>query len=121
MTLKLKPFDAAKYLDSPEAQAELVNDAFKSGESGYIAAALGAVARANGMTELAHKTGLNRAALYEALSANGNPTLDTIMRVACALGIELGARPAEEGALCYEPEQPEQTEPREEPRPRIRA
>jgi probable addiction module antidote protein len=113
MALKLKPFDAAKYLDTLEAQAELLNDAFRSGDSGYIAAALGTVARAHGMTELAQKTGLNRAALYEALSAEGNPTIDTIMRVSCALGIELGARPATEGSPCHDPQ--------EEPRPRMRS
>jgi probable addiction module antidote protein len=113
MALKLKPFDAAKYLDTLEAQAELLNDAFKSGDSGYIAAALGTVARAHGMTELAQKTGLNRAALYEALSAEGNPTIDTIMRVSCALGIELGARPASVDSPCHES--------REEPQPRLRA
>ena len=91
MALKLKPFDAAKYLEDAEDQAELISDAFRTGHSGYIAAALGAVARAKGMTELAEKTGLNRQALYEALSEHGNPTLDTIMRVSRALGIELRA------------------------------
>jgi probable addiction module antidote protein len=113
MALKLKLFDAAKYLDTLEAQAELLNDAFRSGDSGYIAAALGTVARAHGMTELAQKTGLNRAALYEALSAEGNPTIDTIMRVSCALGIELGARPASTDSPCHAPQ--------EEARPRLRA
>jgi probable addiction module antidote protein len=113
MALKLKPFDAAKYLDTPEAQAELLNDAFRTGDSGYIAAALGTVARAHGMSDLAQKTGLNRAALYEALSAEGNPTLETIMRVSCALGLELGARPASGDSPCHQRE--------EEPRPRVSA
>ena len=96
MALKLTPFDAAKYLETAEDEADLLNDAFQSGHTGYIAAALGAVARARGMTELAEKTGLNRQALYEALSASGNPTLDTIMRVAAALGFELRATAANE-------------------------
>lgn len=106
MALKLKPFDAAKYLEDPEDQAELMNDAFRTGHSGYIAAALGAVARARGMTELAEKTGLNRQGLYEALSESGNPTLDTIMRVSCALGIELRAVAATEESPCYEEARP---------------
>jgi probable addiction module antidote protein len=106
MALKLKPFDAAKYLEDPEDQAELMNDAFRTGHSGYIAAALGAVARSRGMTELAEKTGLNRQALYEALSESGNPTLDTIMRVSCALGIELRAVPATEESPCDEAARP---------------
>jgi probable addiction module antidote protein len=96
MALKLRPFDAAKYIETAEDQADLLNDALQSGHAGYIAAALGAVARARGMTDLAEKTGLNRQALYEALSANGNPTLDTIMRVSAALGFELRAAPANE-------------------------
>jgi probable addiction module antidote protein len=105
MALKLKPFDAAKYIEGHEDETELLNDAFASGHAGYIAAALGSVARARGMTELAEKTGLNRQALYAALSANGNPTLDTVMRIAHALGIELRAvaagadSPSEEEAL----------------------
>jgi probable addiction module antidote protein len=110
MALKLKPFDAAKYLEDPEDQADLLNEAFQTGHSGYIAAALGAVARARGMTELAEKTGLNRQALYTALSENGNPTLDTVLRVSCALGLELRAAPADDESLCFE-----------EIRPKIRA
>jgi len=103
MALKLKAFDAAKYIATHEAQVELVNDALKTGHPGYIAAALGTVARAHSMTELAEKTGLNRQALYDALSEGGNPTLDTVMRVACALGIEFGASEAPAGKDC-EPE-----------------
>jgi probable addiction module antidote protein len=91
MALKLKPFDAAKYIESSEDEVAIVSEALASGHSGYIAAALGAVARGRGMTALAEKTGLNRQALYQALSADGNPTLDTIMRVSGALGIELRA------------------------------
>jgi len=106
MATKLKPFDAAKYIETAEDEAEVLNEAFATGHSGYIAAALGAVARARGMTELAEKTGLNRQALYAALSANGNPTLDTIMRISCALGVELRAVPASEGSPCHENTRP---------------
>ena len=106
MALKLKPFDAAKYIESGEDEAEVLNEAFATGHSGYIAAALGAVARARGMTDLAEKTGLNRQALYAALSANGNPTLDTIMKISCALGIELRAVTASEDSPCHEENRP---------------
>ncbi|TMJ17588.1 MAG: putative addiction module antidote protein [Alphaproteobacteria bacterium] len=102
MALKLTPFDAAKYIETLEDQADLLNDAFQSGHAGYIAMALGAVARARGMTELAEKTGLNRQALYEALSTNGNPTLDTILRVSAALGFGLQAIPANEDGSSHE-------------------
>ena len=96
MALKLKRFDAAKYIETPEDEAAILSEAFKSGHSGYIAAALGAVARAHGMSGLAEKTGLNRSALYDALSENGNPTLDTFLKVICALDIELEAKHAKE-------------------------
>lgn len=92
MAVKTKPFDAAKYIDTPEAQADLLADALETGHAGYIAAALGVVARARGMTQLATDTGLSRQALYAALSADGNPTLDTVLKVMKALGIELTAR-----------------------------
>ena len=94
MALKTKPFDAARYFDSPEAQARLLNDALASGDAGYIANALGVVARARGMSQLARDTGLSRAALYAALSEEGNPTLDTVLKVVKALGIKLQAREA---------------------------
>jgi len=93
MALKLKPFDAAKYIATPAAQAALVADAFKSGHAGYIAAALGVAARAHSMTRLAAETGLSRQALYGALSEDGNPTLDTVLKVTRALGIEIAAQP----------------------------
>lgn len=96
MALKLKRFDAAKYIRTPEEEAEALTNAFNSGDAGYIAAALGAVARARGISGLAEETGLNRTALYDALSEDGNPTLDTIMRVMCALDIKLEAHASDE-------------------------
>lgn len=95
MATKIKRFDAAKYITTPEVAARTLSQAFESGHPGYVAAALGAVARAYGMTDLAEKTGLNRAALYEALSEEGNPTLDTFLKVVGALDIKLGARHTE--------------------------
>ncbi|MEP7348780.1 MAG: addiction module antidote protein [Sphingorhabdus sp.] len=83
------PFDGAKYIRTPEDVVELLSDALESGESGYVAAALGAIARSEGMTKLAAKTGVNRQALYTALSKDGNPTLETLLKVMTALGIRL--------------------------------
>lgn len=91
MAIETKPFDAAEYLGSPEAQAELLRDALETGDAGYIAQALGVIVRAKGMTQMAKETGLSREALYKGLSATGNPTLSTILSITKALNIRLGA------------------------------
>lgn len=83
------PFDAAQYFTTPEGVIELLNDALESGHAPYIANALGIAARSEGMTRMAAKTGVNRQALYTALSENGNPTLETLLKVMFALGIKL--------------------------------
>lgn len=94
MALKTKAFDSSQFLVSREAQAELFSDALQTGHASYIAAALGVIARARGMTQIAEETGLSRPALYAALREGGNPTLETVMRVAQALGVELRAVPS---------------------------
>ena len=73
----------------------LMAEAFASEDAGYIAHALGVVARAKGMAEIAKETGLSREQLYRSFSENGNPTLKTTIAVMKALGIELSARPCE--------------------------
>lgn len=87
--IKTTPFDGAKYIRTPEDVVDTLNDALESGEAGYITVALGAVARSEGMSKIAEKTGVNRQALYTALSENGNPTLETLLKVMSALGIKL--------------------------------
>ncbi|HMG48033.1 MAG TPA: addiction module antidote protein [Allosphingosinicella sp.] len=87
-------FDGAEYLDDDESQSELLSDALATGDLDVITAALGIVARARGMTELAQKTGLTRSALYAALKEGGNPTLDTVLKVVKALGVQLKANRA---------------------------
>ena len=94
MPLETIPFDAAKYLDTPEAQAELLSDAFETGDAKYIANALGVVARAHGMTQVAKDAGVTREALYRALSPDGDPRLTTFIGVMKALGIQLRASPS---------------------------
>jgi probable addiction module antidote protein len=91
MTLKTKPFDAAKHFAAKDAQTRLLNDALASGDAGYIAHALGTIAKARGMSQLADETGVSRAALYASFSENGNPSLDTVLKVTRALGLELQA------------------------------
>ena len=83
------PLDGAEYFRTPESVIELLNDAFESGEAGYIAVALGVAARSEGMTKLAARTGVNCQALYTALSENGNPTLETLLKVLAAMGVRL--------------------------------
>lgn len=104
MALKLKHFDASKYVDTPEAQAAFLSEALLSGDAGHVAKALGVVARARGISGLAAETGLNRATLYAALSEDGNPTLDTVLKVAMALGLDFAAKPhAEEKPVRAKP------------------
>ncbi|VXC60406.1 conserved hypothetical protein [Pseudomonas sp. 8Z] len=74
MTETFSDFDPADYLTSPAAIAEFMSDALETGDTGYIAKALGVVARAKGMTELARETGLSREQLYRFCSGYGNPT-----------------------------------------------
>jgi probable addiction module antidote protein len=91
MTIETLPFDAAEFLDDAESQAELIADAFDSGDASYIAHALGVVARARGMTQVAKDAGVTREALYRALSQEGDPKLSTLLGVLKALGIALHA------------------------------
>lgn len=91
MPLETTAFDAAEFIDTPEAQAELIDDALASGNAAYVAKALGVVARARGMTSVAHDAGLSRESLYKALSEDGNPALATVLKVTRALGLRLTA------------------------------
>jgi probable addiction module antidote protein len=95
MAIATLPFDAARYLQSPEAQTELLSDAFASGDARYIATALGVVARARGMTKVAREAGVTPEALDKALSEEGDPRLTTLLGVLKALGIRLSAVPAD--------------------------
>ena len=93
MAIETTLFDAAEILDDPASQAELLADAFESGNATYIAQALGVVARARGMSEIAREAGVTREALYKALSERGDPKLSTLLGVARALGVKLSATP----------------------------
>ena len=92
MTEKLTAYDPAEDLATGDAVALFMAQAFETNDAGYIAHALGVVARANGMAQIAAQTGLSRDQLYRSFSENGNPTLKTTLAVMKALGIELTAR-----------------------------
>ena len=87
-------FDPAEYLDTAERQAAYITVAFETGDPAFVRDALGIVARARGMAEVAKTAELNRESLYKALSETGNPEFSTVMRVVHALGMTLSARPA---------------------------
>jgi probable addiction module antidote protein len=92
MTEKLTIYDPAAALVNDEEIVFFMADALETGDAAYIAKALGIVARAKGMTQIAGKTGLSREQLYRSFSENGNPTLKTTLAVMKALGIELTAK-----------------------------
>ena len=89
MPIELRPFDPAAHIETEEDILYYLEAAMEGNDPKHIASALGDVARSKGMTELAKKAGLGRQALYNALSENGNPTLETLIAVLGALGLEL--------------------------------
>lgn len=93
MAEKLMTYDPASALIDDQEIATFMADAFETGDAGYIAHALGIVARAKGMTQLARDTGLSREQLYRSFSKTGNPTLKTTLVVMKALGIHLTTKP----------------------------
>jgi probable addiction module antidote protein len=92
MAEKLTTYDPAEDFVSDQAIASFMAEAFETTDSGYIAHALGVVARAKGMAQIASQTGLSREQLYRSFSENGNPTLKTTIAVMKALGIALTAK-----------------------------
>lgn len=94
MAMKTKAWDASEHLESEEAIFAYMNAAFEDGDPALIAAALGDIAKARGMTGIAKAAGLSRESLYRALSAEGNPEFGTIMKVLKAMGIHLSVEPS---------------------------
>lgn len=92
MAGKLTTYDPAEDLTTDKAIAIFMAEAFATEDSGYIAHALGVVARAKGMAQIANETGLSREQLYRSFSENGNPTLKSTIAVMKALGIGLTAK-----------------------------
>lgn len=89
-------WDAADYLDTPEDIASYLRAAFETTDAELIAAALGDVSRAKGMSAIARNAGVTREALYKGLTASGDPKLSTLVGVVRALGLQLQVVPAAE-------------------------
>lgn len=89
MALETIPYDSADYLKTREDVAAYLEAAFEDGDPALITHALGVVARAEGMTEVARQAGLTRASLYKALSADGHPEFATVLKVVQALGLKM--------------------------------
>jgi probable addiction module antidote protein len=91
-TTDLPNFDAAPYVDSEEAIAAYLTDILEANDAALLAAALGDIARARGMSEIAKASGITREALYKALRPDAEPRFDTVNRVCIALGVKLVAK-----------------------------
>lgn len=89
MALKTTRYDTADYLKTKDDIAAYLDAVFEDGDEALIAHALGAVARAEGMGEVAKATGLSRPSLYKALSETGKPEFSTVLKVVHALGLRL--------------------------------
>ncbi|MDR3390935.1 MAG: putative addiction module antidote protein [Sulfuriferula sp.] len=95
-TIKLRKWDSAEHLKTDEDMVLYLETCFEEAgnDAAFIAKALGTIARAKGMTQLAKDSGLGRESLYKALSGEGNPSFSTILKVMTALGIKLHAEMA---------------------------
>ncbi len=91
---RTQPWDPAEHLETDEDMAAYLEAALEDGDPSLVAAALGDIARAKGMAQIARDTGLGRESLYKALSAEGNPEFATVLKVVRALGLRLRATPA---------------------------
>jgi len=96
MDVKLSRFDASKYLETEEDIAAYLDITLQEDDPQLLNVALGNIARARGMTEIAKRAGVSRESLYRALSADGNPSAATVLKVIKALGVQLHAVPAED-------------------------
>jgi probable addiction module antidote protein len=94
MPLDTRPWDTSEHLDSPEAIAAYLEAVMEENDPALLTNALGQIARARGMTQLAKEAGLSREVLYKAFVAGGNPTLDTLSKTIAALGLKLVVVPA---------------------------
>ena len=88
------PYDVAEHLRTPEEMAAYLEASIEEadGDAAFVAKALGDIARAKGMSQVACDAGLSRESLYKALSGERNPSLDTVLRVVGALGPEAARR-----------------------------
>lgn len=93
MNKNLIPFDITEYLDSEEAMAEYLSQVLEDGDSEEFLRAIGHIAKAKGMAQIAQETGLGRESLYKAFRPNAKPRFDTVMKVIDALKLKLTTTP----------------------------
>jgi probable addiction module antidote protein len=91
--VEISKFDAAEYLRTPEMIAVYLTDAFETNDPAFISLAIGTVARAKGMTQVASDAGLSRESLYKSLNGQAKPEFDTVRKVLATLGVKLVAQP----------------------------
>ena len=98
------PYDVAEHLRTPEEMAAYLEAAMEEAgdDAAFIAKALGDIARARGMSQVAGDAGLSRESLYKALSGDRNPSLDTVLKVVGALGLKLRAEAASDPRVAGE-------------------
>jgi probable addiction module antidote protein len=92
--IKTRPWDVVEHLETEEDITAYLEAVLDDGDPALVSAALGDVARARGMTEIAREAGLGRESLYKALSPEGNPEFATVMKVLRALGLSLHVKAA---------------------------
>jgi probable addiction module antidote protein len=90
---ELIPFDITEYLDSQEAIAEYLSQVLEDGDNDEFIRAIGHIAKAKGMAQIAKDTGLGRESLYKAFRPNAKPRFDTVMKVINSLQIQFLATP----------------------------
>lgn len=93
ITTDTRPFDVARYLDNDEAIAAYLDEAMASGDAAFIVEAIGTVARARGMSQIAKDAKMSRESLYKSLRGTGNPEFGTVISVLGALGMRLTVEP----------------------------
>jgi len=91
--IQTQPWDVVDHLETKEDIAAYLEAVLEDGDPALIAAALGDIARAKGMVQIAQETGLGRESLYKALSVEGNPQFATVLKVIRALGLKLQVVP----------------------------
>ena len=93
MNIKTLPYDVAETLRTPDEMAAYLEACIEEadGDAAFITKALGDIARAQGMTQIARQTGLSRESLYKALSGDRSPSFDTVLKVMTSLGLKLSA------------------------------
>ena len=94
--IETRPFDVQNYLTTPEDRAAYLDAILEDGDTSLIAAGLGEIAKAIGVSEFARRAGLSREAVYKGLIPGGNPTLDTLTKATKELGLRLTVAPAPE-------------------------